>query len=69
MPDANPGGPGGKRGKIPHNAPQGKTSHRAGKKKCCHMVEAGRAVKRGEFRLAARHARMGARLIAARALA
>lgn len=70
--DGNPGGIGGKRQKIQTNVPQGKTTHKkkAGgdppKKKCCPMVAAVVSAKRGNFRLAARYARLSARLIAAR---
>jgi hypothetical protein len=35
------------------------------KKGCCPMVEAGRSVKRGKFRLAGRYARMSVRLLIA----
>lgn len=35
-------------------------------RKCCHMAAAVRSVKRGKFRLAARHTRMAARTIAVR---
>lgn len=64
MPDANPGGPGGRRKKIQTNVPRGKTSHQ--KKGCCSMVAAVRAVRRGQYRLARRYAVMSVRLIVAR---
>lgn len=59
--NANPGGPGGHRGRIPVGGGGG---HK--KKGCCPMVEAGRAVRRRRYRLAGRYARMSVRLIAAR---
>lgn len=60
--NANPGGPGGRRQRIQTNRGGGKPPQ----KSCCSMVEAGRSIKRGKFRLAARYARLSVRLIAAR---
>ena len=66
--DSNPGGRGGKTRKIQTNVPRGKTSHGGGgggkDKDCCPMVAAVHAVKRRNFRLARRYARMSVRLIA-----
>lgn len=53
------------RRKIPHNVPQGKTSHRK-KQGCCSMTAAVRAARRGRYRLARRYAARGARQIMAR---
>jgi hypothetical protein len=66
--DGNPGGPGGKRQRItPRSKPQGQTSHnKPPSKSCCSMVEAGRSVRRGKYRLAWRYARLSVRLIAGR---
>lgn len=61
--NANPGGPGGRRQRIQTNRGGGK---KPPQKSCCSMVEAGRSIKRGKFRLAARYARLSVRLIAAR---
>ena len=59
--NANPGGPGGHRGRIPVGGGGG---HK--KKGCCSMAEAGRAARRGRWRLAARDVRMTPRVIAGR---
>lgn len=65
MPDANPGGPGGRRKKIQTNVPRGRTSHQK-KKGCCSMVAAVRAVRRGKYRLARRYAVMTLRVLKGR---
>lgn len=62
--DGNPGAPGGTRRVIrPAGGGGGDTPP---KRKCCAMVEAGRAVKRGKFRLARRYAILAVRLTVAR---
>lgn len=54
---------GGGRRKIPHNIPQGKTSHRKSKG-CCSMVAAVRSAKDGNWRLARRYVRLTPRFVA-----
>lgn len=61
--NSNPGGAGGYRGKIRPTGGGGKPP----KKSCCPMVEAGRSIKRGKFKLAGRYAAMSIRLLVARA--
>lgn len=58
--DSNPGGPGGRTRKIQPNK-----GGKPPKKGCCPMVEAGRSIKRGNYRLARRYAVMSVRLIMA----
>jgi hypothetical protein len=60
--NANPGGPGGRRARVRKAADLGQHS----KKRCCSMVAAGQAARRGKYRLARRYAVMSVRLIAAR---
>lgn len=64
VPDPPPAGgplPSGNHGRMPE-APR-QHSSRPG---CCAMAEAGRAVRRGKFRLARRYTILAARLVAAR---
>ena len=63
--NANPGGPGGHRGRIRPAAPGG-GGGQPPKKKCCPMVAAVHSAKEGKFKLARRYAAMSARLILAR---
>lgn len=62
--NANPGGPGGRRVRVRPAAQAG--GRKPPKQSCCSMVEAGKAVRRGQFRLARRYAAMSVRIIAAR---
>lgn len=62
--NANPGGPGGRRVRVRPAAQAG--GRKPPKRGCCSMVEAGKAVGRGKYRLARRYAAMSVRTIAAR---
>lgn len=61
--NANPGGPGGYRGKI---RPTGGGGGTPPKKKCCPMVAAVVSVKNGNWNQARRYARLAVRSVAAR---
>lgn len=53
--NANPGGPGGYRGKIRAGGGGGGGNKKKG---CCSYAEAGKAIRRRRYRLAARYVRM-----------